>query len=501
MTGHMDGVVQANAHGTAWMDQASAGFHASSANQGLASCQGCHGQTLAGQGSAPSCASCHDKTSATGTVAWATHCTMCHGGTDDQSGAPPKATWGNAADAVRVGAHTAHSRGGALAPAYDCAVCHVKPADAFAAGHLDGPTATVTFGGMAVRGLTPTWDRTTGTCTNVYCHGSTVAGGTNKAPSWTAGSSQAACGTCHGAPPPAPHPAAAGLTACVACHPTTVAADGTVIPPAQGGTHLDGVLQSSGGHPASWIDQTSPGFHAYAADANLGACQNCHGPNLDGVGGSATTSCATCHGAGWRTSCTMCHGGTDNPTGAPPRTTWGNSADAVRVGAHSRHLAGSANAPPVACAACHVVPSDALSPGHVDGSTATVTFGGVATAGGVAPSWNRSTATCATTYCHGSYSGTFTFMFWGTPDWVNYSGSGAAPSWTGGPMTCTSCHGAPPLNGQWHQPTHGVAGGSACSLCHPGVNAAGTGFTDPSRHVDGNVDVTPAWDSTCNDCH
>jgi hypothetical protein len=75
------------------------------------------------------------------------------------------------------------------------------------------------------------------------------------------------------------------------------------------------------GHPASWTDRTSLGFHAYSANAGLSNCQGCHGVALDGVGGSARTSCAQCHGATWRTNCVMCHGGTDNQTGAPPRTT------------------------------------------------------------------------------------------------------------------------------------------------------------------------------------
>jgi predicted CxxxxCH...CXXCH cytochrome family protein len=203
----------------------------------------------------------------------------------------------------------------------------------------------------------------------------------------------------------------------------------------------------------------------------------------------------------------MCHGGTNDQTGAPPRTTWGNAADAVRVGAHARHLAGSANAPPVACASCHVVPTDALTPGHIDGPTATVTFGGVATAGSATPRWDRAAATCATSYCHGSYSGTFTYQSydWGIQDFVDvtvsYTGAGTTPTWTGGPMTCTSCHAAPPPSGAWHSGAHGGPGGDACSLCHPGVNDAGTAFTDPSHHVDGVVDVTPGWKSTCFGCH
>jgi predicted CxxxxCH...CXXCH cytochrome family protein len=506
-TGHLDGVVQLASHPAAWMDRASAGFHAPEANRGLAACQGCHGATLAGQGAVPGCASCHGQNLPAGVASWDRNCTMCHGGTDSQTGAPPRATWGNAGDALRVGAHTAHGAGGALAPAFDCAVCHVKPVDAFATGHLGAGPAEVRFSGLAVRGAAPSWDRTSGTCSNVYCHGATLAGGTHTAPSWTGAAAEVSCGTCHGAPPPSPHPAAADLRACAACHPETMAADGTVIPPSQGGKHLDGLLQASGGHPAAWTDRASPGFHAFSANRSIASCQTCHGAALDGVGGSATTSCASCHGAAWTTNCTMCHGGTADATGAPPRTTWGNGADATRVGAHARHLAGSASAPAVACGTCHVVPADALSPGHIDGPTAQVTLTGLAAAGGAEPRFDRPSATCATTYCHGGYQGTYTYSVydWGagvlTSTSVTYAGSGASPSWTGGAMTCGSCHGAPPA-GYWHDPRHGGGGAaSACSLCHPGVNAAGTGFADSSRHLDGRLDVTRAFEAACMRCH
>jgi len=60
---------------------------------------------------------------------------------------------------------------------------------------------------------------------SVYCHGSTLTGGTNATPSWT-GANQAVCGTCHGtsiATPPtrASHVTHAGTLAiaCSSCHP------------------------------------------------------------------------------------------------------------------------------------------------------------------------------------------------------------------------------------------------------------------------------------------
>ena len=189
----------------------------------------------------------------------------------------------------------------------------------------------------------------------------------------------AAAGTCA----PLKGHAAFGTQSCESCHPC--------------GT------KATTGHPAGWTDTVSSGFHAYSANAGISNCQGCHGAALDGVGGSATTSCATCHGAAWKTNCVMCHGGTDSQTGAPPKATWGNSADAVRVGAHKAHAAATHGlAAPVTCAACHVQPADALTAAHVNGGTAEVVFSGVAVQGTTTAAWARGTATCSNTYCHGA---------------------------------------------------------------------------------------------------
>jgi predicted CxxxxCH...CXXCH cytochrome family protein len=157
-----------------------------------------------------------------------------------------------------------------------------------------------------------------------------------------------------------------------------------------------------------------------------------------------------------------------------------------------------------------VKPADWLSAGHVDQPTATVTFGGLAVQG-TTPAWTRSGATCASTYCHGGYSGTYTYTAW---DWgldqpvpvtVAYAGKNATPVWTSGAMTCSSCHDNPPHNGVWHSGSHGYdASYNVCELCHPdasGTAAGGTAITNLALHVNGVVDVTPQWGSNCFGCH
>src|SRR6266702_48817 len=487
---HTTGTLVFVSHPASWMNQSDPGFHAFSANQGFASCQGCHGQDLTGGFTGVACAQCHDQNLPTGVTTWKKNCVMCHGGTDNQTGAPPKATWGNSADLVRVGAHSAHVTASAISPAFDCALCHVNQVDAFSPGHIHGPIASVAFNGLAVGGGTPApaWDRTSATCSNTYCHGAYRNGNAANLPVWTGGAPQGSCGTCHG------------------------------IPPSQGGLHLDGLIEASG-HDPSWVDPQSAGFHAFSAVRGLAGCQACHGQDLSG--GTTGVSCAQCHGPTWKTNCTMCHGGVANATGAPPNSVWGTgdpqrgggTPDPIRVGAHTAHVQGTL-ATSFDCGQCHMTPADAFSAGHVDGPVATVTFGQLASRGSKPPVYARASgAACASTYCHGGYTGTYTYSVW---DWgldepsfttVSYAGKNATPKWTDGPMACNSCHYNPPRNGTWHSGVHGYnATYNACELCHPDAigtaTAGGTAITNLALHVNGTVDVTPQWQaSRCFGCH
>ena len=207
---HTSGTVVVVGHDAAWSQPGSDRFHAYSANAVFASCASCHGPRLAG-GAAPGCATCHDAALPEGVASWSENCVMCHGGEEPGNGAPPSAappsaTWGNGADAVRVGAHSRHLTAGPVGPAATCSDCHVTPADAFAPGHIDGGTAEVVFA-RAPLGATPAFDRITGTCSGTYCHGGGLGGGTHTSPVWTRlGQGEADCGACHGLPPPPPHP-------------------------------------------------------------------------------------------------------------------------------------------------------------------------------------------------------------------------------------------------------------------------------------------------------
>ncbi len=132
-------------------------------------------------------------------------CSSCHGDASRTvaPAAPPLGTGGETSTTQRaVGAHQAHLAGSSLAAPIDCTECHAVPTSPLHAN----AAVELSFGTLATRtGTVPaTFSGTT--CSN-YCHGASLAaGGSLTAPSWTAGPSQAVCGTCHGAPPPLPHP-------------------------------------------------------------------------------------------------------------------------------------------------------------------------------------------------------------------------------------------------------------------------------------------------------
>jgi predicted CxxxxCH...CXXCH cytochrome family protein len=335
---HLDGKVDLFTHGAEWVDTASPLFHAFSANGGIASCQYCHGVDLSGGFTGVACSSCHDGGVHGGVavvpfqVGGAPSCVACHGGTDNQSGAPPRATWGRSGEAIRVGAHSTHVSAG-----YDCAVCHPKPTDMFSPGHIGGPNADVAFGGLALTGpSTPSWDRNTARCSSTYCHGSTLGGGSNPAPDWTrVGQGEAACGSCHGLPPAAfpsaSHPVYVFAAPCLSCHPATTTVDAggrDVLLP--GGPHLNGTSEFTfGGHPAGWavpgVGGGAGGLHSlescmgcgstpgYLTMADYYSCTQCHGTGVDfePTGGPSRVSCGACHPAFFdqagQTSCNFCH--------------------------------------------------------------------------------------------------------------------------------------------------------------------------------------------------
>ncbi|HUK88309.1 MAG TPA: CxxxxCH/CxxCH domain-containing protein, partial [Terriglobales bacterium] len=208
---------------------------------------------------------------------------------------------------------------------------------------------------------------------------------------------------------------------------------------------VDGKLSffRSGTHEGGILNPHDPQFHSNLVEAdgwNFSRCQGCHGdPDLSG--GKAGVSCQECHSfqlpSGGAPTCVSCHGSAQSP--APPRDLAGNTASsALGVGAHQPHLFGkTVISGAIACSACHLVPTEVGSPGHLEiPLPAEVTFSGLALADGAAPVWDRNTATCSATYCHGG----------GAKLSADTAAHLQKPVWTGGTAQafCGACHGIPP---------------------------------------------------------
>ena len=364
-----------------------------------------------------------------GPTAAGADCACCHGGPDNA--APPRSlAGGTTTDGVAVGAHQSHLHDGSYRAALGCDECHVVPWNVLDPGHLDSGPAELSWGALAVSaGATPTWDRDAATCAGSYCHGATLSGGVHTNPAWTVvDGSETGCDTCHGAPPPAPHPQ---RDACHDCHPDTMDGDTQQIDIA-GGRHVNGVVD-------------------------------------------VTSDCGTCHG--------------DADSAAPPRSLAGlEDTSAVEVGAHRSHLRDGAIRKAILCQECHRVPTSLDEPTHRDPPPAELQWGVLARSHDLAPLWDREAETCTATYCHGTTLGGGSNT---TPRWTLVDGTQAACGTCHGapppgphPQNpqCHSCH-----PGTAHtDETIDVAGGlhidgivqvsttGACDGCHGAPPASGS---------------------------
>lgn len=425
--------VRSSVHSGGLLDRTQPDFHGTllrNQSYDFKSCQSCHGEDFRGGKAEASCVSCHQ--------GGPTSCDTCHG-----------------RSLTRSGAHGAHLGAGASAKVLTCSECHTMPKSYLDPGHiftadgkLDPPPAEVTLGQTAAttprpadRKGAPAYDRTTGTCSNVYCHGAAFADtkATNTTPTWkTTGTKPSECGTCHGAPP---NGRIAG--ACSSCHPAVVDRTMKVIRPE---LHIDGK-----------VDLAAP-----------------------------------------EAACGGCHGTPASP--APPPDLSGNMAlDAIGVGAHRQHLTGPARLmSTIGCADCHVTPTELTSPGHIapghvagaDDLPAEVFPAGgrfaSASAQGSKPTWVPAEKTCANVYCHegGPWLARDSAPVSRRPSWI-------APK----EISCgTSCHATPPKD-EIHVPARQF---TACAACHGGtidsngnILLIGPPGAQTSKHINGIIDVGP----------
>ncbi len=366
-------------------------------------------------------------------------CTSCHGDAPSQDPAPPLGTRGETSPAdPAVGAHQAHLADSTWHRTGQCADCHSVPK---ALVHSSGMVEIEWNAPSANDGVLPAYSSLALTCTNTYCHGTTLAGPNpggvvSRTPVWNVvdGSFDACGSTCHTNPPGAPH---TDSTACPLCHTAVIASFSPGKPPA-----------------VVWKDRT---LHIDG--------------KVDAVG----------------LTCTTCHGDPVTKNAAPPKGTNGEVDTSARaVGAHAAHLTGATWHRAGQCTDCHQVPASAI---HSDG-VAKLTFAGPAGADGATPTFSSPALTCSN-YCHGA-----------TLFGPNKNGSVAkTPVWTtvnGAFSACgSSCHTNPP------GPPH--VANTACPSCHAPTISAYSALPKPtavwkdaSLHVDGKVDVSGL---KCTSCH
>jgi predicted CxxxxCH...CXXCH cytochrome family protein len=150
----------------------------------------------------------------------------------------------NVSSDPKIGAHDTHMRSlNNLGMPVSCSDCHVVPATAFSAGHMNGSSLPTwsnlaqnkeTIEGSAIpysygKGtLISAYDPATGTCSNIYCHGGSMTDGVSTQPKWNetgyvTGDRSHDCQQCHGYPPTSassrrPHNPATEMD-CSSCHP------------------------------------------------------------------------------------------------------------------------------------------------------------------------------------------------------------------------------------------------------------------------------------------
>ncbi|MFH1532132.1 MAG: CxxxxCH/CxxCH domain-containing protein [Pseudomonadota bacterium] len=239
---HMNGTVESNKlHPEEFSDPTKHGHHFNS--DGPVGCTICHGEDLLGGATGTSCDKCHP--------GFRTHCTFCHGGTDNDTGAPPEAVLGETDTTFAgVGAHSTHLLQNPFThKVYGCSECHATYTDALDPGHIDG-VAALAWGEIATEDdAEPSY--ADGSCSSVYCHGGAMSGsnGSNTTPSWTTvDGTQATCGSCHALPPSGGH---APVSECGTCH-VCVATSDPSIRPEGAAFHINGKvnLEPAGECPA-----------------------------------------------------------------------------------------------------------------------------------------------------------------------------------------------------------------------------------------------------------
>lgn len=425
------------------------------------------------------CISCHPHT-----LGFKVNCQTCHGYPP-----PPLASVPLPTGSATGGAHILH----ATTKGYDCSVCHYNSAGA-GSSHMD---KKITLGfvnipgsytGGSYAGQTSanyessdagTTVSNTGTkkCSNLYCHGGTMApdGGTATA-TWDDPSS-AVCGTCHGASASSPplrgshvkHTGSANggrQLACTVCHSgyasnhvngsVNWAYDTTTY------TWLSGAsYKSSASGSATPVPSTS--YTSYGTCSNL----YCHSNvQTSPPAGGALTYAAPTWGNAASGACGTCHGKDTDP-------------DKIASGSHIKHV--TTTTYNYTCSQCHNGAGEGATK-HVDYNV-DVAFSGAGTYNST-PTPGDAYGSCSNNYCHSN----------GTSVSTGTIPANTSANWGSVALACNACHGNPPAYETGYPKTNSHLKHSyGCNKCHVNTTSDGATITTAANHVNiaYNVDTGP----------
>ena len=259
------------------------------------------------------------------------------------------------------------------------------------------------------------------------------------------------------------------------------------------------------GGPVKLFRQSGDNGPGDSTNLTTSVCYVCHRSTIhwSTVGDTHydRSNCEACHdhASGFKATCNGCHGnppvvdtfGKPNGLVDTPARTGSSSA-----GAHSKHATSAGMN--YQCDKCHYGGMP-ISPVYADNKIQ-IGFNIFGTGGGIydgqalnspfSYEGTNGTAittdgamTCANIYCHSNgtsvSSGTI-------PD-------NTSPAWGNGPVSCNSCHGAPPdyVNGTAKANSHPSHLAFTCDRCHSATTTDGVSISDKTTHVNGEYNLDP----------
>ena len=452
----------------------------------------------------------------------------------------------------KVGAHTSHVAGvDSLSSSVTCAACHGTVTYA-SATHMVGST-TFTWSTLATKNgtLVPSYNATTGQCSNVYCHGASMPNGdvtgSTRAPTWTstlpATLTSAACGSCHGFPPstasghpvvtlPTGFPTSAAIGATCNCHANINPAgnsyatmfvnkslhiNGIFEPPSGGDcTTCHNAQQGTGTRRVVGTDTVLASHHIQATTINAASCSVCHEQTTFGhmvtgdvavgmlnqdTGAALTYDGTTATALNLETSCNSCHDANGaSRLGTKALTPFSDSGDNTRPPFIGWSTGKQAHSASMACFNCHG------NSAGVAGNTLTPKYNahGSATAKMLQFAYTATdTMTTTTNFCYNCHGTTIA-------NGVTSPSIQAAVnlSTTIGHKTakCSDCHDQHSAKPGLHTATtmapvlNGVAGKGAWPATNPAIATTWTGLGTLAVTYTATSEATAEW-QICFKCH